>query len=359
MAYAYQKASGDGRYPANARQIMYAARPEILRLAGIEKFSDSYFTQNILPDYVAQNPEECADWDVVYDQRGHLVEPHTRRVVPLGTVQVRQYLGERPTVGPAVSLDIVGTMFPTHGPQNRYRNVLFVEKEGFDPLIEAARIAERFDIAPMSTKGMSVTAARKLLDALVNLGVERVLVLHDFDVSGFSIFGTLGTSGRRYKFENEVNIFDIGLRLDDIETLDLQSEPVVIKEDSLAAREETLREHGAGEEDINFLLGYDGGRTKRVELNAMTSDVLVAFLERKFAGVQKVVPTGEVLRQHALRLVEQRLTKEALDAARDELAKKAAAYRLPGNLRNKVRKLLGEQPELPWDVAVALVLGLD
>jgi hypothetical protein len=151
------------------------------------------------------------------------------------------------------------------------------------------------------------------------------------------------------------------LRLDDIETLDLQSEPVVIKEDSLAAREETLREHGAGEEEINFLLGYDGGRTKRVELNAMTSDVLVAFFERKFTehGVQKVVPTGEVLRQHALRQVEQRLTKEALDAARDELAKKAAAHRLPDNLRNKVSKLLGEQPELPWDVAVALVLGLD
>ena len=248
MADAYQKASGG--YPANARQIMYAARPDILRLAGIEKFNDSDFTQNILPDYIAEHPEECADWDVVYDQRGHLVEPHTRHVVPLGTLQVRQYLGERPTVGPAVTLDI-NTMFPTHGPENRYRNVLFVEKEGFDPLLEAARIAERFDIATMSTKGMSVVAARRLIDQLVERGVERIFVLHDFDVSGFSIFGTLGTDSRRYVFENAVEVIDIGLRLADVEELELQSEPVVIKEDSLEARGETLREHGATEEEID------------------------------------------------------------------------------------------------------------
>ena len=75
-------------------------------------------------------------------------------------------------------------------------------------------------------------------------------------------------------------------------------------------------------------------------------------------GVQKVVPTGEVLQQHARRLVEQRLTKEVLDALHDELAEKAAAHGLPDDLDGKVRELLGQQPELPWDVAVALVLGL-
>ena len=40
----------------------------------------------------------------------------------------------------------------------------------------------------MSTKGMSTTA-RLLLDRLAPQ-IEKVLVLHDFDVSGFSIFGT-------------------------------------------------------------------------------------------------------------------------------------------------------------------------
>ena len=35
MEAAYMKASDGGELPANARQIMYAARPEILRLAGV------------------------------------------------------------------------------------------------------------------------------------------------------------------------------------------------------------------------------------------------------------------------------------------------------------------------------------
>jgi DNA topoisomerase VI subunit A len=38
------------------------------------------------------------------------------------------------------------------------------EKEGFTEILSAARIAERFDIAIMSTKGMSSTAARRLVD---------------------------------------------------------------------------------------------------------------------------------------------------------------------------------------------------
>ena len=45
MEAAYQKASGNGRYPGNARQIMYAARPLILELTGEDQLNDVYFTQ--------------------------------------------------------------------------------------------------------------------------------------------------------------------------------------------------------------------------------------------------------------------------------------------------------------------------
>jgi hypothetical protein len=51
-------------------------------------------------------------------------------------------------------------------------------------------------------------------------------VLHEFDVSGFSIFGTLGSDGRRYQLENELPIVDLGLRLDNIKAMGLESEPV-------------------------------------------------------------------------------------------------------------------------------------
>ena len=182
----------------------------------------------------------------------HFREPHTGREVALGTLEVRQYLGDRPYFGPAVDLAYEES-FPTSGPKHRYSTVLFIEKEGFDPLLKAARIAERFDIAIMSTKGLSVTAARMLLDRLSARGVEKVLVLHDFDVSGFSIFGTLGTDGRRYSFQNTVPLVDIGLRLTDVETLGLESEPVKVEGD-LEKRKRTLHRHGATPDEIAFLL---------------------------------------------------------------------------------------------------------
>ena len=212
MEDAYLKASDNGTLPAKARQIMYAARGQILELTGRKKFDDAYFTQTLLPDYMRAFQVETAGWDVVYDARGNLIEPHTGRRVPLGTVPVREYLGERAN-RPARPQIAANGLYPTVGPKHRYRNVLFVEKEGFDELFDAVRLAERYDLAIMSTKGMSVVAARSLIDRLAE-NVEHVLVLHDFDVSGFSIFRTLWSDSRRYTFENDMpeKIIDIGQR---------------------------------------------------------------------------------------------------------------------------------------------------
>ena len=44
------------------------------------------------------------------------------------------------------------------------------------------------------------------------------------------------------------------------------------------SKAETLREHGATDDEIDFL------RNQRVELNAMPSDVFIAFLEDKLAA---------------------------------------------------------------------------
>ena len=139
---------------------------------------------------------------------------------------MRQYLGERPRFGSTVNIAFED-LFPTSGPENRFDSILFVEKEGFEPLFEAVGIARRFDIGMMSTKGMSVTASRLLIDRLSH-SVRRILVLHDFDVTGFSIFGTLGASNRRYRFENVAPLIDIGLRLSDAQAMNLESEPVAV-----------------------------------------------------------------------------------------------------------------------------------
>ena len=351
MESAYLAASDNEdheRLPANARQIMYAARPGILERTGAEKLNDSYFTQTLLPDYIAANPEQCANWDVVFDARGHFNEPHTRRSIPIGTLAVREYLGDRPQPGPAVALNR-HDLYPTSGPPNRYRNVCFIEKQGFDALLQQAQIAERFDLAIMSTKGMSVVAARMLLDRLAPL-IDRIFVLHDFDVAGFSIFGTLGGNGRRYSFENTVNIIDLGLRLTDVEAMGLAAEPVVVKD--FDARRDTLITHGATADEIEFL------RQERVALNAMTSRQFVDFIERKLVehGVEKVVPADDVIEAHACRLLEQHLGEKALAEIRDEITRKARSVRLPGDLALQVQELLRAEPSLPWDAALAIIV---
>jgi hypothetical protein len=151
MEEAYLKASGNGEYPANARQIMYAARGKILELTSRQNMDDAYFTQNLLPDFIEDNPELTANWRVAYDARGHFIEPHTNHEIGLGTIEVDEYLESEPEIGLAVSLE-GSEMYPTRGPLNRYQTILFVEKEGFMPLLEAAQIAERFDVGIMSTK---------------------------------------------------------------------------------------------------------------------------------------------------------------------------------------------------------------
>ena len=40
---------------------MYAARPLIAKLIGGEPIGDKYFTQTLLPDYIAVHEEECAE----------------------------------------------------------------------------------------------------------------------------------------------------------------------------------------------------------------------------------------------------------------------------------------------------------
>ena len=260
MPQAYLKASSGGTLPAHARQIMYAARGEIQRLTG-RTLDDQYFTQQLLPDFMNEHPSATAEWDVVFDARGHFHEPHTGRIVPLGTIEVRRHLREvAEHTLPELQVGLPEmAIFPTCGPDHRYGAILFVEKEGFLPLFRAVRLAERYDLAIMSTKGLSVTASRLLVDRLCAAHEVPLLVLHDFDKSGFSILGTLRRDTRRYAFRNRIEVVDLGLRLEDVEDSGLETEDVVHRSDPAP----NLRENGATAEEIAFLR-TPAGRAERV-----------------------------------------------------------------------------------------------
>ncbi len=76
-------------------------------------------------------------WNIVYDARGNFTEPHTKTRVPLGTLQVRQYLGliRQHRVSPP-KFDVRENGYPTLGPKNRFGAILFIEKEGFAPAVQ-------------------------------------------------------------------------------------------------------------------------------------------------------------------------------------------------------------------------------
>ena len=363
MEAAYLKASDQGRLPANARQIMYAARPWIIDLTGKAQpwTKSAYFTQVLLPGFMREHPELTADWDVIFDARGHFREPHTRKLLGIGTLEVRAYLASwEQELEPDVEEIVLQHTIDTAGPSHRYQSALFIEKEGFNPLLERAQIEERFDVALMSTKGMTVTAARALIEALSQAGV-MILVVHDFDKSGLEILDKFTADTRRYQYTTRPSVLDLGLRLEAAVAMGLESEQVSYGKDT--DPRESLRRCGATEEECAFLVHerrwenelWEG---ERIELNAMTSDQFLRWLEDglRAAGVTKMVPDAETLAKAYAYQRRVRTLQTAMTRALQESA--APTGPPPADLAQRVRERITDT-DLPWDEGLWQLLGED
>jgi hypothetical protein len=346
MEDAYLAASANGRLPATARQIFYAARPKVMAMTDDKELDYKYFSQTLLPNYIE---EHSADWNVVYDARGHFGEPHTSRTIGCGTIEVRNYLraAKEPRIVPA---GFAGAGVTVVGPAGNLSGILFCEKEGFNPLFRAANLANRYDLMIVSTKGVSVTAARRLIDDICGAGGLPLFVLHDFDVAGFMILGTLQRDTRRYQFSRDIEVIDLGLRLDDIEGL--EREPAAATKTSAGALRAQLAENGAEDDEIDILVD------ERVELNAMASDALIQMIESKLEdyGLEKVSPDGAVLANTYRAFLRSHELREKFREMADAFDKQAAAVAVPEDLEEQIRAVLDENDDLRWDDAVRLVL---
>ena len=344
MEEAYLKASANDTLPALARQIYYQARPKIMEMTDDKALAYGYFSQTLLPDYIE---EKGVSWNVVYDARGHLEEPHTNRRIGVGTIEIGNYLhaAKEPEIIPAefsdASVDIIG-------PSGNLSGVLFCEKEGFNPLFKAVNLANRHDLMIISTKGVSVTAARQLFDKVCGENNLPLFVLHDFDVAGFLILGTLNRNTRRYQFSNSIEPIDLGLRLEDIAGLGRES-AAATKTNSDILREQ-LANNGATDAEIDILLN------DRVELNALTSDQLIAMIERKLKdhGIRKVIPDDDLLRKAYLAFHASNELRDVYEEAESNF--KATKIAVPANLKKRVRAILAKHDDLRWDDAIQIVL---
>jgi hypothetical protein len=347
MEAAYMAASGGGRLPATARQIFYAARPKIMAMTDDKELAYGYFSQTLLPDYI---DERSVDWNVVYDARGHFEEPHTNRRIGCGTLEVGNYL--RAVKAPKIAdADFAAASVGVIGPEGGFNKVMYCEKEGFNPLWKAVNLANRWDALIISNKGQSVTAARRLIDEVCGAHGLPLFVLHDFDVAGFSIAAVLQRDTRRYQFDNPVRVIDLGLRLADIEGL--EREPAAATKTEPQKLKEQLAENGATEAEIAILLN------ERVELNAMTSDALVAKVEAGFraSGVpRKTMPEDETLAE-AYRAFQRSLKlRGKFEKMADKFDKEAAAVTVPRDLKKRVLAVLAKHADLRWDNAVRIAL---
>src|SRR6516165_10093985 len=347
MEECYRAVSGPRNLPAKVRQIYYQARPKVMAQTDNKELQYDYFSQTLLPDYIEEYG--CHDWNVVYDARGHFEEPHTNRRIDCGTLEVRNYLDalKDPSIAPPEFADAGVNVI---GPAGGFSAVMYCEKEGFDPLFKAVDLINRYDLLIISNKGLSVTAARQLIDTVCGKNDLPLFVLHDFDFDGFKIFGTLQRDTRRYQFANVVETIDLGLRLADI--AGLEREPAAATKMSPQTRRDQLTNNGATDAEIAILLN------ERVELNAMTSDALIAMIERKLKAyrLKKVIPDDGVLAETYRAFHFSDELREEFEDLKADLEAEGRRIKVPKNLKAKVRAILTKHPDLRWDDAIRTVL---
>ena len=174
--------------------------------------------------------------------------------------------------------------------------------------------------------------------------------------SGFSIAGILSRDTTRYQFTRPPEIIDLGLRLADVNEYRLQSEP---EDHGNTDPTSNLRLNGATNEEIEFLAGeadyaghYHNGR--RVELNALTSDQFIQFLEAKlrFHGVPKVIPDAVALEEAYRRSRAQHELDERIQEALPEIKRIAESAAIPEDLQKRIAEELAENPSMAWDEAL-------
>jgi hypothetical protein len=353
----YNKVSDNGRRWANKNQMFYAVRPHVLKATGKIWKERNTFTQGVLRDFMRDYPELTKGWKIAADARGHFAEPHVKQRIGIGTLEVRGYVGAwRKKPGESDLKIDIDDIFPTHGPDNRYKFALFIEKEGFDEILADERIAERYDLAIFSSKGQTVEATRQLVEWLSAAGVT-ILVAHDFDRSGMSIAHWLSHSNDTYQFKHAPRVIDIGLRLSDAREMRLQSEEQFHEQ----RKDPTdifldYDDCDLTDEEFDFLRGrrrnYKLWEGQRVELNAIpTSAQFIKWLEKKLveAGVKKVIPDEETLKL-GLKRARKIARARALIAEMEDDDEPP-----PANLKKLVAAQLKDHPELSWDSALVKI----
>jgi hypothetical protein len=105
--------------------------------------------------------------------------------------------------------------------------------------------------------------------------------------------------------------------------------------------------------------GLHGYRGQRVELNAFTSDKLVAWIETKLKlhGIVKVMPSPDDLALTYRRAFALERVRESLEDISAQAVAAAESADIPEELMDRLATILSKHPEMPWDKAVVGLLS--
>jgi hypothetical protein len=261
---AIAQASGDQGHPFSLRQLYYVVRALIADKLGKE-LAYANFTK-IVSDHESRHGEIRG---LYRDARGVIYHPHLRREIPLGTLAVREYQRVPWT----------------------FNKVLFVEKEGFFAALKSSRWAERNDCALVTSKGYSTKALRTLIDLLGD-GDEllQFFAIHDADAAGGMIFQSLQNETAAMEART-VEIINLGLEPWEAVKMGLPVEKAERKSGRKQPVAKYILDRKDGAHWKDWLQGH------RIELNAMTTPIFLAWLDAKMAkyGNGRLVPPSEVM----------------------------------------------------------------
>jgi DNA topoisomerase VI subunit B len=290
LSKGWELASGNGEFPVNVRNVFYRVR-DLIQAYTPKELDYTYFSQTLIVEY-----QRCHGPlpNLYADPRGVLYEPHTGHSIPLGTREVDDYA------------------FPAH----LYDKILYIEKKGLWPILERARLAERYDLAVVAAEGYATEAVRTLFARAERDRAYRLFVLHDADPHGYNIARTLREATARMP-EHAVEVIDLGLSWDQAQALGLQPETFTRRKALPSGLELNERERQAFTGRLTWTgAGRQAWIGERVELNALSAPQLVAHLEAGLSGAgatAKVVPD-----QPTLRIQTEAVTRAALRSVLEE-----------------------------------------
>lgn len=357
-------AGGGARY--TQRQLFYAIRDIMKkRYPGIKEPTWDWFCQ-VITDHEDKIGHDLDG--ITRDNRGVLYEPHTGRLIPIGTRTVEEY--ERP-----------GWTF---------NKVLYCEKEGFFDGMIAAKWPERHDCALLTSKGFATRAARDVIDLMSDTGEKiQFFCVHDGDASGTLIYQALNEATKA-RPERAKPVVNLGLEPWDGLAMGLSPESVERKSKTAAVaeyvrkrdrEEKAARDLARGheltpEEEAKEFTSWERWlQSYRVELNAMTTPQFMAWLDKQFdkhvgrgpdSVPAKVIPSADVqaeeLKTEVRRELRRKIKRRVLRRAKIGRRVEVACHRRRGEIEARIESLgteiadaLSRAPQDSWRGPIARI----